>query len=86
MSDDRLIELPEGLSPEEERAILLALERYFREDVPKPDPWVLEGRLQACGQGAVQARRLMRRPWAAPARLPFARRGTPSTNGRGDAR
>ena len=36
--DDRTFELPEGLSPEEERAILTALERYLMQESPKPDP------------------------------------------------
>jgi hypothetical protein len=86
MPDGRRYELPGGLAPEEERAILLALERYLRGEVPKPDPWVLEGRLAACALGAVQGRRLMRRAWDAPVRMAFARRGFPSTTGRADAR
>jgi hypothetical protein len=86
MAEGRRFEIPEGLTPEEERAILLALERYFRGEVPKPDPWVLEGRLEACSLGAVQGRRLMRRAWHAPIRMAFARRGYPTTVGRADAR
>jgi hypothetical protein len=86
MGEGRRFEIPGGLTPEEERAILLALERYFRGEVPKPDPWVLQGRLDACRLGAVQARRLLRRAWDAPIRMAFARRGHPTTVGRADAR
>src|SRR2546428_11242068 len=54
----RRFDLPEGLTPEEERAALMALERYFVEDDPKPAPWVLQGRIEATGYGALQVRRL----------------------------
>ena len=45
--DGRFIELPEGLTSEEERAILTALERYFQQESPKPNTWVLQGRIDA---------------------------------------
>ncbi len=38
----RRFDLPEGLTPEEERAALMALERYFVEDDPRRfarEPW-----------------------------------------------
>jgi len=84
MDGDRIIELPDGLTPEEERAILTALERYLLQESPKPAPWVLQGRIDATGMGALQARKLSRQPWAV--RAAFARRGVPSLQGRGDVR
>jgi hypothetical protein len=78
--------LPEGLDPEDERLILASLERYFRQETMRPDAWSLAGRMQATGQGALQARRLMDAPWGAPARSPFARNGAPPYHGRADAR
>jgi hypothetical protein len=84
MDEERRFELPEGLSPEEERAIITALERYFVQESPHPTPWVLAGRMDAAGMGALQARRYMDEPWTAPQRHPFARRGVPPLRGRGD--
>lgn len=82
---ERRFELPDGLTPEEERAILMALERYFVEESPKPSAWVLQGRIDATGHGALQVRRYARAPWPGP-RAPFARRGVPPMLGRGDVR
>lgn len=79
-------ELPPGLTPEEERAVLLALEKYLAAQDPSPHPWVLAGRIDATGQGALQARKLSRDAWRRSARLTFARRGAPSLAGRGDAK
>ena len=81
---ERRFELPPGISREEERAILNALERYFLQESPKPAPWVLQGRIDATGIGALQARKLSREPWAV--RAVFARRGVASLLGRGDVR
>jgi hypothetical protein len=39
MDAERRFDLPDGLTPEEERAILTALERYFLRESPKPAPW-----------------------------------------------
>ncbi len=80
----RRFDLPDGLTPEEERAILMGLERYFSQESPKPRPWVLQGRLEAMGIGQLQARKFARQPWLV--RTAFARRGTASTIGRGDVR
>lgn len=85
MSGDRRFEVPGGLSPEEERAVLVALERYFLQESPHPDPWVLAGRVEATGQGALQSRRLTDEPWRANPYAQYARRGAPHLNGRGDA-
>jgi hypothetical protein len=80
---ERRLELPEGLTPEEERAILMALERHFQQESPKPTPWVLQGRIDATGQGALQTRRVAREPWHG-LHAPFARRGVPPLQGRSD--
>jgi hypothetical protein len=78
-------ELPGGLSPLEEAAVLAALERYFAEEqAPPPSPWALAGRVDATGVGALQARRAAG-GWRSQTRLPFARRGVPPFHGRGDA-
>ena len=82
---DRRLEIPEGLSPAEERAILMALERYFKQESPKPTPWVLQGRVDATGLGALQVRKLAREPWTG-VRAAFARRGVAPVHGRGDVR
>jgi hypothetical protein len=82
---ERRFELPDGLAPEEERAILMALERYFVEESPKPNPWVLQGRIDATGVGALQVRKYAREPWQGP-NAPFARKGVPTLHGRADMR
>jgi hypothetical protein len=84
MDGERTFDLPEGLTPEEERAILTALERYFLQESPKPAPWVLQGRIDSTGLGALQARKLSREPWVV--RAAFARRGVAPVHGRGDVR
>ena len=85
MNDDRRFEVPIGLTREEERAIVLALERYFLQESPHPDPWVLAGRLEAIGYGALQARRHMDTAWGLPTKAAFTRQGVPPVHGRGDA-
>jgi hypothetical protein len=83
--EERRFELPEGLRPEEERAIITALERYFLQESPKPNPWVLQGRIDATGLGALQTRKYAREPWHGQ-HAAFARRGVPTALGRGDQR
>ena len=51
---ERRFELPAGISRDEERAILNALERYFLQESPRPNPWVLQGRVDAIGVGVLQ--------------------------------
>ena len=85
VSKDRRFELPEDLTAEQERAIIRALERYFARESPHPDPWVLAGRVDATGLGALQARRYTDAPWGVAAFASFARRGVPPLHGRGDA-
>ncbi len=81
----RRLELPDGLTPEEERAILMALERYFVAENPKPAPWVLQGRIEATGFGALQIRRFAREPWHGQW-VGFSRYGVPPMHGRSDVR
>ena len=83
--EGRRFEIPEGLTPEEERAVLMALERYFVEENPKPAPWVLQGRIEATGFGALQVRRFAREPWHGQW-VEVARKGVPPMHGRGDVR
>jgi hypothetical protein len=78
-------ELPEGLSGEEERVTLAALERYLGVANPRPVPWVLQGRMAAARQGTLQGRKLMDAPWGTSLRASFARRGSDPFVGRGDA-
>jgi hypothetical protein len=82
---DRRFELPDDLTPEQERAVIQALERYFAAESPHPNPWVLAGRVAATGLGALQARRYTDEPWGVGRYAPFARRGVPPVHGRGDA-
>lgn len=84
MTDDRRFELPGDLTPEQERAIILVLERYFAQESPHPDPWVLAGRVDATGLGALQVRHLSDTPWGVGGRMPFLRRGVAPHRGRGD--
>ncbi len=85
MSDEHRFELPEDLSPEQERAIIRALERYFAQESPHPHPWVLAGRIDATGLGALQVRHHTDSPWTGADRAAFLRRGVPPQAGRGDA-
>lgn len=85
MSDERRFELPDDLTPQEEHAVIRALERYFAQESPHPNPWVLAGRTDAMGLGALQARHHTDAPWDRTHAMPFARRGVPPQAGRGDA-
>lgn len=82
---ERRFELPDAVSREDERAILNALERYFLQESPKPNAWVLQGRVDAIGLGALQSRRLAHEPWMG-VRAAFVRFGVPPAHGRGDAK
>ena len=55
-AESRRFEFPRGIGPEQERAIIAALERHLEEDGSGPDPWVLAGRLDATRMGALQTR------------------------------
>jgi hypothetical protein len=82
---DRRIDLPEGLTPEEERAVVMALERYFVQESPKPSPWVLQSRIDNVGIGRLQARKYARDPWESP-RGAHVRFGVAPVHGRSDVR
>jgi hypothetical protein len=84
VSADGRFELPDDLTPDQERAIILALERYFAQESPHPNPWVLAGRMDATGVGALQVRHLSDTPWQVGGQVPFLRRGIPPQAGRGD--
>ena len=80
----RRFELPEDLDPDEERAVLAALERHFAREPQRLDAWTLAGRMGATGMGSLQVKRLTDRPWRIRGR--FARYGVEPLNGRSDAR
>ncbi len=79
-------ELPPGLSPEEERAIVAALDEYFGGAKVRPGPWALAGRTENLRMGALQIRNQSHAPWVETRLHPFTRRGTDSRVGRGDSR
>ena len=78
-------EFPPGLGPDDERAILAALERYFEDEGRGRDPWAFAGRLEATGIGALQTRKI-EGAWRRTTLFAFARRGVAPLVGRGDAR
>ena len=82
----RRFELPEGLSPAEERAVIEALEVYFAEGIGSVSRWAFAGRADATGMGALQTRGVVPGAWQRAGRGGFARRGTSSLRGRGDAK
>ena len=79
-------ELPRDLSPEEERAVLAALEHTLTPTLQPPAAWALAGRAEALRLGALHVRHQAERPWDPRAQVTFARRGTQPLVGRGDAK
>jgi hypothetical protein len=79
-------ELPQGLPPDEARALLAALEEYVRSASTRPSPWALAGRAEGLGLGALQIRFQSLKPWAETRLNPYTRRGSDPRIGRGDAR
>ena len=77
-------ELPHDLGPEEERAVLAALERALESGRHRPAPWALAGRMDALRVGALQTRAILDAAWRH--RGDFTRRGTSPLVGRGDAK
>jgi hypothetical protein len=78
-------EMPPEVSAEEQRAVIAALERVMGADRGRSSPWTVAGRAEALRVGALQARRMIDRPWGFRGAVPFARGGVPPLIGRGDA-
>lgn len=79
-------ELPPDLTPEEERAVLAALERALASGAPRLSPWALAGRAENLRIGALHVRHQTGSPWSFRGHVVFAARGTPTLHGRADAR
>jgi hypothetical protein len=77
-------ELPPGITPEDERAIVAALDQYFGTSAVRPSPWALAGRAIAIGLGALQIRYQSPHPWGEIALNPYTRLGTEPRMGRSD--
>jgi hypothetical protein len=78
-------ELPPGISSEEERAIVAALDQYFGAGKIRPGAWSLAGRAEAIRLGALQVRYQSPHPWNETRLNPYTRRGSEPLAGRGDA-
>jgi hypothetical protein len=79
-------ELPPGISEEEERAIVAALDEYFGTGMVRPSPWALAGRTETLGLGALQVRHQSDHPWNETRLNPYTRRGAEPRAGRGDTK
>ena len=79
-------QLPPGLSALEARAAAEAIDRYLGSQERRQAPWSLAGRVEACRLGAREVRRQSAKPWRDLLLGPYARRGTSSLRGRGDAK
>jgi len=79
-------ELPPRITPEEERAIVAALDQYFGTSTVRPSPWALAGRAIALGLGALQIRYQSPHPWGEIALNPYTRLGTEPRVGRADTK
>jgi hypothetical protein len=79
-------ELPPDLSPDEERAVIAALERLLDVGRGRPSAWVSAGRTEALRLGGLQVRRQSDGAWRLRGRTSFARGAPPDLAGRGDAK
>jgi hypothetical protein len=79
-------ELPEDLSPQEERAVVAALDRVLSVQRGRPTAWALAGRAEALRLGSLRVRRDVDRPWTFRGNAPFVRRGSPRPSGHDDAK
>jgi hypothetical protein len=79
-------ELSPNVTPEEERAIIAALEEYFGTNRVRPSPWALAGRAEGLGLGALQIRFQSDRPWGEIRLNKYTRRGADPRIGRADSR
>jgi hypothetical protein len=80
------MEVPPDLTPEQERAVIAALERHLAEGSVRPSPWALAGRVENLGLGALQGRHQSPRAWRDAGRDGFTRRGADTRMGRGDSK
>jgi hypothetical protein len=78
-------DLPDDLTPEQERVAIAALERALEAGTHKPSPWALAGRADALRLGALHVRH-QAPGWTFRGYVPFTRRGTSPLVGRGDAK
>jgi hypothetical protein len=79
-------ELPPDVDPQQEQAILAALEEYERFASVRPSPWALSGRAEGLSLGALQTRHQSLSPWTETRLNPYTRRGTETRMGRGDSK
>lgn len=79
-------ELPAGLSPEEERVAIAAIEWLLERQRPRLNPWTLAGRADNLRIGSLHVRHQTDRPWGFHHELPLAPGGTGPRVGRGDSR
>jgi hypothetical protein len=79
-------ELPPHLSPEEERAVIAALERLLASGQERPSAWSSAGRTESLRLGGLQVRAHGHGAWRLRGRTPFARGAPPTLAGRGDAK
>jgi hypothetical protein len=78
-------ELPDDLTPEQERVAIAALDRALEAGTRKASPWALAGRADALRLGALHVRH-QAPGWTFRGYVPFTRRGTSPLVGRGDAK
>ena len=83
--DGRKIDVPEGLTPEEERAVADGARALLRRREPEAGALGAAGPDRGDGYGALQVRRFAREPWHGQW-VEFARKGVPPVIGRGDVR
>jgi hypothetical protein len=80
------LDFPPNLPADEEKAIIAALEEYFRAVDVRPNPWALAGRADALRLGAIQTRHQSRGSWNDAGRVSYAHKGTEDRMGRGDSK
>jgi hypothetical protein len=80
------LDMPPDLPADEEKAIIAALEEYFRAVDVRPSAWALAGRADALRLGAIQIRHESRGPWNEAGRGRFAHKGTEDRMGRADSK
>ena len=78
-------ELPDGLTQQDERAVVAALDHLFGLASVRPSPWALAVRAENLGLGGLQFRHQFDRPYGQASPM-FTRRGTETRIGRGDTR